>query len=42
MGDYDLADIHLVLGALEETIASLGRPAHGSASAAATAAWNAA
>jgi len=41
MGEYDLADVHLVLGALEECAAVLGRPATG-AIAAATEAWNAA
>ena len=41
MGEYDLADVHLVLGALEECAAALGRPATG-AIAAATEAWNAA
>jgi aspartate aminotransferase-like enzyme len=41
MGDYDLADVHLVAGALEETVGALGRPAGGAVTAA-TAAWNAA
>ncbi len=41
MGDYDLADVHLLVGALEETVSALGHPATGGLSAA-TAAWNAA
>ena len=41
MGAYDLADVHLVLGALEECASALGQPASG-AIAAATAAWDAA
>jgi aspartate aminotransferase-like enzyme len=38
MGAYDLADIHAVLGALEECASALGKPATG-AVAAATGAW---
>ena len=38
MGHYDLADIHAVLGALEECVGALGKPASGGV-AAATAAW---
>lgn len=34
MGAYDLADIHAVLGALEECVAALGRPAGGAIEAA--------
>jgi aspartate aminotransferase-like enzyme len=41
MGDYDLADVHLVLGAMEECVRALGSKAGGSVEAA-TAAWNAA
>jgi aspartate aminotransferase-like enzyme len=41
MGAYDLADLHALLGALEEIVRALGRPASGAA-AAATAAWEAA
>jgi aspartate aminotransferase-like enzyme len=42
MGDYDLADVHVILGALEECVSSLGKPAAagaGAAAAAARAAW---
>ena len=42
MGDYDLADVHVILGALEECVSSLGKPAAagaGAATAAARAAW---
>ena len=42
MGAYDLADIHAVLGALEECVVALGKPATagvGDAGAAASAAW---
>ena len=45
MGAYDLADIHVILGALEECVATLGRPAAvgaGAVAAAARAAWQAA
>src|SRR5262249_61299612 len=38
MGAYDLGDIHAVLGALEECVAAMGRPANG-AIAAASEAW---
>ncbi len=38
MGHYDLADLHALLGALEECVGALGHPATGSV-AAATAAW---
>jgi aspartate aminotransferase-like enzyme len=41
MGAYDLPDLHALLGALEEIVRALGRPASGAA-AAATAAWEAA
>ena len=39
MGAYDLADLHALLGALEECVNALGRPARG-ATAAATRAWD--
>jgi aspartate aminotransferase-like enzyme len=45
MGGYDLPDVHLLLGALEETLAALGRPAPengGSVTGVARAAWDAA
>lgn len=43
MGQYDLGDVHLLLGALEECLAALGHPAPaGSVIAAARAAWDAA
>jgi hypothetical protein len=38
MGHYDLADLHALLGALEECVTALGRPASGGV-AAASAAW---
>jgi aspartate aminotransferase-like enzyme len=38
MGAYDLADVHVILGALEECVTSLGQPAPAGAGAAATAA----
>ena len=38
MGQYDLADLHALFGALEECVGALGRPATGSV-AAASAAW---
>jgi aspartate aminotransferase-like enzyme len=38
MGHYDLGDLHALLGALEECVAALGRPASGSI-AAASRAW---
>ncbi|HEV2106223.1 MAG TPA: alanine--glyoxylate aminotransferase family protein [Candidatus Eisenbacteria bacterium] len=41
MGAYDLGDVHVILGALEECVGALGRPAAGAA-AAARAAWDAA
>ncbi|HTK31640.1 MAG TPA: alanine--glyoxylate aminotransferase family protein [Candidatus Saccharimonadaceae bacterium] len=39
MGAYDLADIHALLGALEECVGTLGGHPAGGASAAATRAW---
>lgn len=45
MGAYDLGDVHVILGALEECMTSLGQPASAGAGAAATAAraaWQAA
>lgn len=39
MGAYDLADIHVVLGALSECLTALGRPVKGAVDAA-TAAWD--
>jgi aspartate aminotransferase-like enzyme len=39
MGSYDLADIHAMLGALEECVTSLGKPAKG-AGEAARVAWS--
>jgi len=45
MGQYDLADVFVILGALEECLAALGAPASGGAgsvTAAARAAWDAA
>ena len=41
MGSYDLSDVYVILGALEECVGALGRPATGSM-AAARAAWDAA
>jgi len=41
MGSYDLSDAYVILGALEECVGALGRPATGSI-AAAQAAWDAA
>ena len=37
MGAYDLADVHVIIGALEECVASLGKPANAGTIAAATA-----
>ena len=37
MGHYDLADLHALLGALEECVGALGRPATGGVAAASTA-----
>ncbi len=37
MGAYDLADVHVIIGALEECVASLGKPANTNTIAAATA-----
>jgi aspartate aminotransferase-like enzyme len=40
MGAYDLGDVHVIIGALEECVASLGKPAgSGAAAAAAREAW---
>ena len=41
MGSYDLSDIYVVLGALEECVNALGRPASGAIEAARRA-WDAA
>ena len=43
MGAYDLGDVHVILGALEECVAALGRPAAvgaGEVAATARSAWN--
>ena len=42
MGAYDLADVHVIIGALEECIAALGQPKHSGSAAAAAAreAWH--
>ena len=37
MGAYDLADVHVIIGALEECVAALGKPANADTIAAATA-----
>ena len=37
MGAYDLADVHVIIGALEECVAALGKPANSGTIAAATA-----
>ena len=37
MGAYDLADVHVIIGALEECVASLGKPVNAGTIAAATA-----
>lgn len=37
MGAYDLADVHVIIGALEECVAALGKPANANTVAAATA-----
>ncbi len=37
MGAYDLADVHVIIGALEECVAALGKPANAGTIAAATA-----